>query len=184
MISIKIVLLLISIIIVTLTINISSGLPVLRVLNFINIKNIVNIDNDNNDNINDIINTDSRKNNNFNNNDYNLVRLANNYSVNATVTKHILTFNPVTACFTGGIVISYNNNFDNHFNCYIYINPPNQTSSNFIQNYMYYEFNLGKLINLTCNNMICIFKTYYKYAYDFNKFICNIKHLKYTKEEF
>jgi hypothetical protein len=196
MISIKIFILLISIIIVILTFHISSGLPVLKVLNLINIKNIVNIDNDNindnindnndinNDNINDIINTDSNKNNNFNNNDYNLVRLANNYSVNATITKHILSFNPVTACFTGGIVISYNNNFDNHFNCYIYINPPNQTSSNFIQNYMYYEFNLGKLINLTCNNMICIFKTYYKYAYDFNKFICNIKHLKYAKEEF
>jgi len=197
MITIKIFIVLISIFIVTLTIHISSGLPVLKVLNLINIKNIVNIDdnnnNDNNDNNNnnyykydnnDIINKDLGKINNFNNDEYKLVRLSNNYTINATITKHILSFHPSTQYFTGGIVLSYNNNFDNHFNCYININPPNQFSSDYIQNYMYFEFNLGKLINLTCNNELCIFKTYYKYTYHFNKFICNIKNDKNFKDEF
>jgi len=124
MISTKIFILLISIIIVTLTFHISSGLPVLKVLNLINIKNIVNIDNnhnndnDNNDNYyeydnNDLINKDLGKINNFNNDEYKLVRLSNNYTINATISKHILSFNPATQYFTGGIVLSYNNHFDN-----------------------------------------------------------------------
>jgi hypothetical protein len=160
------------------------GLPIFKIFNSINIRNVINIENENINEKNVNENNKNNKNNNFNNIEYNLIVLQNNYTINATVCKHILIYNPITQFYTGEIVISYNNNFDKNFYCKININPPEQRTSKYIQNYIYYEFNLGKSINLTCDNKKCIFKTYYEYEYRFNYFQCNIKNEIHINDEF
>lgn len=168
---------LIVIILIIFTIHLTYGLPIFKIFNSINIRNVVNFESINENN-----NEKNNKNNNekniekYNNFDIINVILDNNYTINATVTKHSLIYNPTTTYFSGEVILSYNNNFDKHYYCKININPENHKSSKDIQNYIYYEFNLSKLINLTCNNEKCIFKTYYKYQYNFNYFICDIKY--------
>ena len=203
MISIKLCILLAALSISCFTIHLTYGLPILKVFNSINIQNVLNFENkndkNNNDNNNDDNNNDDRHNsnnnnnnndnvrysNNFDNNEYKLISLDKNYTINSTVIRHTITYNPLTRYFIGEIILSYNNNFDNHFNCKIDINPPNQTTNTYIQNYIYYEYNLGKLINLTCNYQKCIVNTkYYNFKYKFNYFTCNIKLSKYVNDEF
>ena len=182
---------------IIITIQITYGLPILKLFNSIHIKNVINIetinDNANNDKHNDENNNKNNENinninlivnKNINNYNYNSAILLNNYTINATVTKHSIIFNPATTYFVGEVVLSYNNNFDNHFCCKININPHKHKSSKDIMNYIYYEFNLSKLINLTCNNEKCIFKTYYEYTYNFDYFICDIKYNTYINDEF
>ena len=180
-----------------LTVHLVYGLPILKMFNSINIKKIVNeyIENEYVDvdvdvehieneykNYNEKHNENYNKNyytKNFDNYDYNSVILEDNYTCNSVVTKHSISFNPITEYFNGEIMLwIYNNIY-----CIININPPKQISSTYIQNYIYYEFNLGKTINLICNKTECIFKTYYKYTYKFNYFMCDITNQKYINDE-
>ena len=202
MISIKLCILLS--ILATFTIHLTYGIPILKIFNSININNVVNFDNENNDNINcndkNNDNNDNNDKNTDNNNEYSndnkysndfdndnnkLITLEKNYSINAIVIKNIIIYNPLTTYFTGEVILNYNNHFDNHFYCKINVNPLNQTSNTYIQNYIYHEYNLGKLINLTCNYQKCvIYKKRYTLQYKFNYFTCNIKLSKYVNDEF
>ena len=161
---------------IILTINLVYGIPNLKIFNSINIiENVVNIENIENNYNN--YNNNNKKNNNYDNHEYNLIILKNNYTINSTVIKHSMIYNPMLRHYTGEIMFLG----DNNIYCKINVNPPKQTSSTYIQNYIYYEYNLGKIFELICNDDVCIFKTYYKYTYNFNYFMCNIKHQKYTK---
>ena len=186
---------LIVIISILITIQITYGLPILKLFNSIHIKHIINIEtsddnNKNNENNNNKDNNFNYEKLNVNNNDinniinYNTANLLNNYTINATVTKHSIIYNPTTTYFIGEVILSYKNNFDNHFSCRINVNPQKHKSSKDIMNYIYYEFNLSKIINLTCNNEKCVFKTYYKYQYNFDYFICDINYITYINDEF
>jgi hypothetical protein len=189
-------------ILATFTIHLTYGIPILKIFNSININNVVNFDNennnnDNNDNINcndknndnnndnNKYNNDNKYSNDFDNDNNKLITLEKNYSINAIVIKNIIIYNPLTTYFTGEVILNYNNHFDNHFYCKINVNPPNQTSNTYIQNYIYHAYNLGKLINLTCNYEKCvIYKKRYTLQYKFNYFTCNIKLSKYVNDEF
>ena len=162
------------------------GLPILNIFNTINVRNIVNLENIENNENNEKnekhnVNTNEKyneKKDDFAVYDYEFMILEKNYTINATITKHILIYNTTTQYYTAEIEISYKNNFDNHYLCKIDINPPKQTSNIYIQNFIYYEYNLGKPINLICNNKKCINKIYYKHENKFHYFNCDVKYEK------
>ena len=125
-------------------------------------------------------------------NDNNIITLKNNFTINATIVKHTLIFNLETYYYSGEIVISYNDynndddddhNENNHYNrnynhynhynnnyCKIKINIPNQKTTYNIYNYIYYNYNLGKDIQLTCNAEECIYILKYVFNIDSNVF--------------
>jgi hypothetical protein len=130
-------------------------------------------------------------NKNINDNDDNIITLKNNFTINATIVKHALIFNSETYYYSGEIVISYNDynnddddhNENNHYNrnynhynhynnnyCKIKINIPNQKTTYNIYNYIYYNYNLGKNIQLTCNTEECIYILKYVFNVDSNVF--------------
>jgi hypothetical protein len=151
------------------------GLPILNIFNTINVRNIVNLENNENNENNEKSN---EKKDDFSVYDYEFMIFEKNYTINAIITKHILIYNSTTQYYTAEIEMSYKNNIDNHYLCKIDINPPKQTSNIYIQNFIYYEYNLGKPINLICNNKKCIHKIYYKHENKFHYFNCDVKYEK------
>ena len=181
---------------IIITIQITYGLPMLKLFNSIHIKNIINIEtisendtndrhdnnrNNNRNNDNNIVKVNTNPNN---NKYYNNVILKNNYTINATVTKQSMIYDPATTYFKGEVVLSYNNDIHNHYFCKINVNPIKHESSKDIQNYIYYEFNLGKYIRLICDDIQCVFNSYYNFEYKFNFYVCDVKYNKYINNEF
>ena len=114
----------------------------------------------------------------------NFIILNNNYTVNATVVKQSIKYNIKSNYITGEIIFVYNNIFDNHYYCRISIDMPEQIKDNIIRNYIYYNYNLGKEINLFCNNEECVEKKY-NHKYDLYKiFTCHILNKYKINDEF
>ena len=142
-----------------------------------------------NDNVNNnVINNNNKHNVNNNDNKILLSLLQNNYTVNATIVKHSIIYNIKTQYYTGEVVLFYNNYYDNHYSCKIGINIPEQKTALTIRNYIYYNYNLGKIIKMTCNKYECVCNLQFVFneeiaqyekledigKYDYDYFICNI----------
>ena len=113
----------------------------------------------------------------------NFIVLNDNYTVNATVVKHSTLYDLKTTYLIGEITFHYNNYFHKHYHCKIIIDIPEQKSDHLIILYINRYYNLGKEIELFCNEEECIQKIYiYDIVYDI--MTCNILNQKEIKDEF
>ena len=109
----------------------------------------------------------------------NFPELSNNYTLNATIVKMSYILNTETLEYTGEVIMKYDNTFDNHHYCKIYVAHPEVhiTEDYIITNYMNYNYKLGNnLTNVFCNQKQCVYRLYYGYDYEhyYEPFYCHI----------
>jgi len=104
-------------------------------------------------------------------------KLNNNYTLNATIIKISYILNKKSLDYTGEVIMTYNNTFDNHNYCKLNIEHPDVhiKEEYIITNYINYNYKLGyNSTTLYCNNEQCVYHLYYHGSEYYEPFYCHI----------